>query len=127
MFHQEQLPRPQERYKNEIKRITGVLERHLQDRPYLVGDRITHADIAFIPWQMKISMIVIDGAFRPEGDFPTVNAWVKRVTDRPATAKIVQERAELVRKLMVVNETLRPARRRRICAVIFGPEQTPST
>ena len=48
--HPERLPSAIERYKNEIKRVTGVLERVLEGKEWLVGGKCTYADLAFIPW-----------------------------------------------------------------------------
>ncbi|KXN73124.1 glutathione S-transferase, partial [Conidiobolus coronatus NRRL 28638] len=66
------------RYTNETKRLFSVLESRLQDRQYLVGEQLTIADIATIPW--------IDNAFRVNIDlneFPNVNAWNDRIETIP--------------------------------------------
>lgn len=61
-FHPEQLPSAQERYYKEIKRVTSVLEGHLQkqdkgqDGPWLVGNKFSYADLAFVPWQYIVQM-----------------------------------------------------------------------
>ena len=38
-FHPEQLKSAQDRYLNEIKRVVSVLDRHLEGKQYLVGDK----------------------------------------------------------------------------------------
>ena len=38
-FHHEKLKSPQDRYLNEIKRVLSVLDRHLEGKQYLVGDK----------------------------------------------------------------------------------------
>jgi len=49
-YHSEKIPSAQDRYKNEIKRVIGVLNEVLSKQPYLVGGKTTIADLAFIPW-----------------------------------------------------------------------------
>ena len=46
-----------ERYNNEIKRVFGVLESVLSKQKYLVGDKVTIADISFITW----NVMAVDG------------------------------------------------------------------
>ena len=49
-FHSEKLPSAIERYNNEIKRVFGVLDEVLSKQKYLVEDKVTVADLSFIPW-----------------------------------------------------------------------------
>jgi GSH-dependent disulfide-bond oxidoreductase len=42
--------RPRDRYAAESKRLLGVLDRHLADRAWIMGDIYTIADIAIWPW-----------------------------------------------------------------------------
>ena len=42
--------RPRDRYVNEAKRLLGVLDRHLENRNWMMGDIYTIADIAIFPW-----------------------------------------------------------------------------
>lgn len=85
----ETLPYAIDRYKNEVKRVTGVLERALEGRDWLVGDKYTYADVAFVPWQAPIPIYFPDGTFYDE--FPRVKAWLDRMHARPAVKKIVEE------------------------------------
>ena len=48
--HSEKIPSAIERYSNEIRRVFGVLDSVLAKQKYLVGDKVTVADLAFIPW-----------------------------------------------------------------------------
>jgi glutathione S-transferase len=62
IYHPEKVPSAVDRYVKEINRVTGVLEGHLSkqkakagsDGPWLVGDKITYADIAWYLWQITI-------------------------------------------------------------------------
>lgn len=56
--HSEKVPVALERYLNEIKRVSGVLNGVLEGREYLVGDRITYADLAFVTWQESIMRLI---------------------------------------------------------------------
>ncbi|MDK1378616.1 MULTISPECIES: glutathione binding-like protein [Sinorhizobium] len=78
---------PVERYRDESKRLLGVLETRLKGRQWLMGDEYTIADIATYPW--------VEGARRFYGgaevleyeSFPNVMAWVDRGLARPAAQK----------------------------------------
>ncbi|KAI8934954.1 hypothetical protein NX059_008620 [Plenodomus lindquistii] len=62
-FHSEQLASAKERYYNEIKRVTSVLEGHLkkqpkgEDGPWLVGGKFSYADLSFVPWQYMVKTV----------------------------------------------------------------------
>lgn len=49
-FHPEKVPSAVERYRNEIKRVLGVLESVLSKSEWLVGDKATAADFAFLTY-----------------------------------------------------------------------------
>ena len=51
-FHSEKIPSAIERYNNETKRVFSVLEGVLSKQKYLVGDKVTIADLSFIPWNV---------------------------------------------------------------------------
>jgi glutathione S-transferase len=93
-YHPEKVPSAIERYRNEIKRVIGVIDEHLrrQGTEYLVGDRATYADIMWIPWFHAL------GAIAPEIDttqWEAYTAWYNKVVARPrlvsALAKYKEE------------------------------------
>ena len=47
-YHPEKIPSAVERYKNEIKRVLGVLNAVLEKQEWLVGGKCTVADLSFI-------------------------------------------------------------------------------
>ena len=53
-YHAEKSPSAIERYNNEIKRVFGVLDAVLSKQNYLVGDKVTIADLSFIPWNTAV-------------------------------------------------------------------------
>lgn len=73
---------PLERFGKEARRLVAVLDRRLEGRDYVCGERLTIADIAIYPWvrAWKWSKINIT-------DQPNVEAWVKRVRARPAVER----------------------------------------
>lgn len=89
-YASEKIPFAIERYQNEIRRVCGVLERALDGREWLVGDKCTYADLAFIAWQQAIPMIFPGEDFYAK--FPKVKAWMDRMNARPAVQKITGER-----------------------------------
>ena len=90
-YHHEQLPTALERYVKEVDRVTGVLEGHLatqktQNRkdasesagPWLVGNKMSYADLAFVPYQTMIYMILSKEEYN-EDNFPHVKQWLGRM------------------------------------------------
>lgn len=98
MTHPEKLPSAIDRYVNEVKRVSGVLNGHLEDREYLVGDKCTYADLAFVTWQVGIKRIV--GEFDWEGEFPYMSAWLGRLVKREAVGKVLAEKEKLEAEMM---------------------------
>jgi glutathione S-transferase len=88
----EKIPSAVERYVNEIRRVSGVLDRWLDGREYLVGGRVSFADLAFVPWQLLAQGIVGD-AFDLATEFPRLQAWLDGLTARPAVADIIRRRS----------------------------------
>lgn len=72
------------RYQNELKRLYGVLEKHLKDtgNDYLVGDKCTIADIAHWGWITLSRWAGVELS-----DFPTLQKWEERMLARPAVEK----------------------------------------
>ncbi|KAI9817639.1 MAG: hypothetical protein M1832_004643 [Thelocarpon impressellum] len=72
------------RYRNETRRLYGVLEKHLASAgtPYLVGDKCTIADIAHYGW-----VTASDWAGVSKDEFPTLKAWDERMSKRPGVER----------------------------------------
>ncbi len=101
LFHHEKLPSALQRYVDEVHRVMGVLEGWLGkqkeeyegkgglgDGPWLVGNRISYADLAFLPWQVVIEMVLGD-KFNDEG-FPLVREWLGKMLERDAVKPVVE-------------------------------------
>ncbi len=94
-FHPEKIESAKERYVKEIRRVSGVLDKFLADKEYLVGDKFIYVDFAFIPWFEIVGMFDIDLA----KEFPHVDAWLKRQKARPAIGKVAKAREEVMAAL----------------------------
>jgi GST-like protein len=78
--------RPLERYRDESKRLLGVLETRLKDRPWVMGD-YTIADVATLGWVRNL--VGFYGA-RELVEFDSlkhVPAWLERGLARPAVQR----------------------------------------
>lgn len=91
-FHPEKLESAKERYVKEIRRVSGVLDKYLADKEYLVGGKFSYVDLAFIPWFFVLPLFEIDAS----KEFPNVDAWLKRQKARPAIAKALKLREEAI-------------------------------
>jgi GSH-dependent disulfide-bond oxidoreductase len=68
-----------QRYKDKVAQFCSILEMQLQGREYLCGE-YTIADIALYPW----TVVLEDMADVNLGDYPGLNSWATRVSQRPA-------------------------------------------
>ncbi|VUC37053.1 unnamed protein product [Clonostachys rosea] len=98
-LHPEKLPSAIERYSNEIKRVLGILDGVLGaelNKEWLVGDRITYTDLAFMPWNDRLDATLgVPDDKKFEG-FIHVKAWHERMTKRPSWVKAMELRARLM-------------------------------
>ena len=72
------------RYKGETERALAVLERRLADRPFIMGDDYTIADMQAFPWVFISKKL---GA--PLDDFPQIAAWRETIKQRPAVQRAI--------------------------------------
>lgn len=81
-YHSEKVDSAIERYGNEIRRVLGVIDAHLtkQGSLYLVGDKVTIADLAWVPWNELAIGLVKDLDF--EKNFPKAWEWHRRLVTR---------------------------------------------
>ncbi|HET9068541.1 MAG TPA: glutathione S-transferase N-terminal domain-containing protein [Amaricoccus sp.] len=78
------LPYAQTRYRNEVGRLYGVLDRRLEGREYVAGD-YSIADMAIWPWARGWENQQQDIA-----EFPNMAAWLDRIAARPAVQAAVE-------------------------------------
>lgn len=96
-WHPEQIQSAKERYYNEIKRVTSVLNGHLKtqdkgtDGPWLVGGKCSYADLAMFQWQ-NMAMSVLEEVV-DLSEFAEVTAWMQRLRARPSVAEVLADRS----------------------------------
>jgi len=80
---------PINRYTMEVKRQLDVLDRHLAENRYMVGDEYTIADMAIWPWYgAVVKNIVYDAAeFLEAHTYTNVIRWADEVAQRPAVKR----------------------------------------
>lgn len=72
----------EDRYRNETKRLYGVMDERLAKSPYLACKEYTIADMAVWPWVARFDWQTVD-----LNDFPNVRRWYLEILDRPATRR----------------------------------------
>jgi GST-like protein len=103
------------RYANEYDRCLGVLERRLEDRPYILGDEYTIADIIAWPW-----VLIAKPLGQSLDAFPNVVRWRQTIKERPAVQRGVDLGKEFRRsapptaaeRSVLFDQTAEAARRR---------------
>jgi len=72
------LPYAQDRYRREVARLYGVLDRRLAEAPYVAGEALTIADMAIWPWA-----ILWQGQEQTMDDKPHMARWLDELAARP--------------------------------------------
>jgi len=81
------------RYGMEVQRLCHVLDTHLKDRKFMVGEEYTVVDMAILPWFQQLRTGYIHKTGKTAGDFLSVDqyvnaiAWADRLLTRPAVEK----------------------------------------
>jgi len=97
-FHPEKIPSAIERYVTEANRITGVLESHLTlqeekhgksaDGPWLVGNKLSFADLSFVSWQRIIALILEKDALVLD-NYPHVKEWLGKLNELASVKQVL--------------------------------------
>ncbi|OJT02810.1 Glutathione S-transferase 1 [Trametes pubescens] len=100
-YHQEKIPSAVERYQKEILRVFGVLESVLSKQEWLVGGKVTVADISFITWTDIAIGFVLQGVEggNVEKEFPAVYKWHQKLVARPVVRKFLDIQAEALNNI----------------------------
>ena len=80
-FASEDVPYGKTRYRNEVMRLLGVMDRRLAVVPYLAGD-YSIADVATWPWVMRTEWYDTDWS-----RFPNVRRWYDTIGEREAVIR----------------------------------------
>jgi len=84
---EEKLPAAINRFGEEVTRLLGVMDRRLNDHPWLAGEHFSIADIASYAWTKAILAAFAEAEPDREPGVPAVEAWVQAVGDRPAVQR----------------------------------------
>jgi len=79
--------RPRDRYVAESRRLLNVLNQRLADRPWIMGQDYTIADIATFPWVRNLLGFYEAGDLVGIADFPHVTRALEAFVARPAVIK----------------------------------------
>ena len=81
--------RPFERYRDEVKRLLGVLDQRLEGRDFIMGADYTIADMASWPWVRTIQGFYEASEHVDLGSRKNVLRWFEACSNRPASQKAV--------------------------------------
>ena len=97
----EKIPYAIDRYTNEAARLYGVMDRHLAENDYFVGD-YSIADVAIYPW-----LVPYERQGQDMNDFPNLYRWFEQVGARPAVERGLAVGEELRKPIEEVDEESR--------------------
>lgn len=82
---------PIDRFTMEVKRQMDVLDRHLADNRYMVGDDYTIADIAIWSWYgaLALGRLYDAGEFLDVASYTHLQRWANEINDRAAVKRAV--------------------------------------
>lgn len=84
------------RYGMEVQRLCSVLDQHLKDKTYMLGDHYSVADMACFPWfhalcgESTTSAGVKISNFLGMDKYKHARAWTERIAERPAVQRGLQ-------------------------------------
>ena len=88
-YAQDKIPYAMDRYRNEVNRLYGVLNRRLADHEYMAGD-YSIADMASYPW-----VALHERQHQKIDDFPNVKRWLETIKARPAVVRAYEKAKEV--------------------------------
>jgi len=97
-FHSEEVPSARQRYLKEMERVIGVLDNALAGKQWLVGDKCTYADLAFVTWHGLIPFILKEDKIDIAGKYPNYNRWIEAMLARPAVRKTMDDKAAAMKQ-----------------------------
>lgn len=88
----EQLPIAIDRFRNEARRVLGVIDAALQKSAFVAGESLTIADIAHFGWLWRSDYIglALSGT-------PSLARWYARMAEQPAVARAIDKTLTLAR------------------------------
>ncbi|ETI19755.1 hypothetical protein G647_08768 [Cladophialophora carrionii CBS 160.54] len=86
-YHPEKVPSAVERYVREVERVISVLDGWLQKHKFLVGDKLTYADLAFVPWCAGVPWLDSDKTI-DMAKYPAYSKWLGDMLARDSVKKV---------------------------------------
>ena len=71
----------------------GVLNTALAGKEWLVGNKCTYADLAFVTWGSMAPFLFGEEKVDVAGKYPNYNSWIERIMARPAVKAAFEEKA----------------------------------
>jgi GST-like protein len=90
-----------DRFTMELKRQLDVLDRRLADRPYILGEDYSIADMAIFPWYggLMLAWQQDSRAFLSLQDYPNLQRWADAAARRPARPPRQSHQQQRARRL----------------------------
>ena len=85
----DKIPYAMDRYRNEVNRLYGVLDRRLEGRDYVAGE-YSIADMAIYPW-----IVPHERQHQNIADFPNIKRWLDAIFERPAVKRAYAKAKEV--------------------------------
>jgi GST-like protein len=85
----EKIPYAMDRYRNEVNRLYGVLNKRLADRSFVAGE-YSIADMAIYPW-----IVPYERQGQKLEDFPHLKRWFEAIGARPAVVRAYAKAKEI--------------------------------
>jgi GSH-dependent disulfide-bond oxidoreductase len=85
----DKIPYAMDRYRNEVNRLYGVLDRRLDGRDYVAGE-YSIADMAIYPW-----IVPHERQHQNIADFPNIKRWLDAIASRPAVVRAYAKAKEV--------------------------------
>ena len=85
----DKIPYAMDRYRNEVNRLYGVMDRRLAENEYLAGE-YSIADMASYPW-----IVPHERQHQKIADFPHLKRWLETIAKRPAVERAYAKAKEI--------------------------------
>ncbi|EGD96922.1 glutathione S-transferase-like protein [Trichophyton mentagrophytes] len=83
-YHVEKFPSAVDRYAKETRRVMGVVDLGLKDKEWLVGGKMTYADICLVPWFFWAKRIGGDEWYAEQvSELPNFQKWWNKIIEVP--------------------------------------------
>ena len=93
-----------DRYRNEVNRLYGVLNRRLAEHEYIAG-AYSIADMASYPW-----IVIHERQHQNIADFPHIKRWLDAIKARPAVERAYAKAKEINPNIRAASAPRRSAR-----------------